>query len=79
MKSQKCTRTGRKRGQKKCHSESMQGSESEYHDSEEDELMCRETARLFESHGNSEPLWTLEPDLVGMTKAMQAYARNKKG
>jgi hypothetical protein len=55
--------------------------ENEYHDSSEDELVHREIARLVESNSSSEPLWTLESDLVGMTRATRAYAlreRNRK-
>ena len=71
-KSRKRTRTGHKREAKKPSPEPTDSSE--YHDSEEDELVYQETVRLFELHGNSEPLWILEPNLAGMTRATQAYA-----
>ncbi|KAI9766969.1 MAG: hypothetical protein M1839_004660 [Geoglossum umbratile] len=47
---------------------------SEYHDSSEDALVERETRRLLESQGEADPLWTMEPDLAGMTRATRSYA-----
>ena len=69
-KSRKRTRTGRHRVQEELTSNSG--------DSLEDELMERETRRLFASGGDAPPLWTEEPDLAGMTRATREYALKAK-
>ena len=42
-------------------------------DSEEDAIMQRELSRLVASKGNNPPLWTLEPDLAGLTQAGRSF------
>ncbi|KAI9765297.1 MAG: hypothetical protein M1840_007496 [Geoglossum simile] len=46
-------------------------------DAEEDELAERELARLVASGGASEPLWTKELDLVGMTRAGKTFVQSE--
>jgi hypothetical protein len=40
--------------------------------------MQQETACLVESQGEADPLWTLEPDLTGLTRATRAYALRER-
>ena len=47
--------------------------EEEEEKEEKDSLMQKELSRLIASKGNSAPLWTLEPDLVGMTRAGRSF------
>jgi hypothetical protein len=50
------------------------------HDSDEDRLVALELARLQESGGSSDPLWSTIPEFRGMTRATMAYSlrsRNK--
>ena len=51
----------------------IEEKESEGEDSEEDAIMQRELSRLVASKGNDPPLWTLEPDLVGLTQAGRSF------
>jgi hypothetical protein len=53
--------------------EEEEEEESNRVDSEEDRLMEKELERLRVSKGNAPPLWTLEPDLVGMTQAGRGF------
>lgn len=51
----------------------IEEEESEGGDSEEDAIMQRELSRLVASKGNDPPLWTLEPDLAGLTRAGRSF------
>ncbi|KAI9766227.1 MAG: hypothetical protein M1839_005003 [Geoglossum umbratile] len=53
------------------------GHSVEGDDAEEDELAERELARLVASKGASEPLWTKEKDLVGMTRAGKTFVQSE--
>jgi hypothetical protein len=72
----------RRKAQKQTRTEQQRELEEsdEYHDSSEDVLMEQEARRLLESQGEADPLWTMEPDLAGMTRATRSYAlRARKG
>lgn len=53
--------------------EEEEEEESDKDDSEEDRLMEQELERLRASKGNAPPLWTLDPDLAGMTRAGRSF------
>ena len=63
----------------KCRRANTAGDRIEEEEEEEEEedsensLMQKELSRLIASKGNSAPLWTLEPDLVGMTRAGRSF------
>jgi hypothetical protein len=59
-------------------SSSSSSSSSDYHDSLEDELTTCELQRLYKSSGNTSPLWTKEPDLIGIILATQAIIHRAK-
>jgi hypothetical protein len=40
--------------------------------------MYQELERLVKSSGSSEPMWTKEPDLAGMTQATRTYSLRKR-